>query len=135
LWCIHSYLFTNDGCLHRDFLHYRGFSTIYLVEQHGSKKKFAMKKMICHGLEDQKVAIQEVEYHNMLKHPNILPCLAYTLTDKGVDPLSPSATIVYMLLPLYSVSVYNISIWLLAGIPPLRTTLVRFFSTEPSTET
>lgn len=81
-----------------------GFSTIYLVEQYGSKKKFAVKKMVCHALEDQKIALQEIEYHSMLTHPNILPCLDHTLTDKGVDPVLHNVTVVYMLLPYYSVS-------------------------------
>lgn len=67
-----------------------------------------MKKILCHGLDDQKVALQEVEYHNMFSHPNILPCLDHTLTDKGVDPVSHSVTIVYMLLPLYSVSGFQL---------------------------
>lgn len=75
-----------------------------MVEQYGSKKKFAVKKMVCHALEDQKIALQEIEYHSMLTHPNILPCLDHTLTDKGVDPILHNVTVVYMLLPYYSVS-------------------------------
>lgn len=74
------------------------------MEHYETKRKFVVKKIICHGLEDQKIAMQEVEYHNMLKHPNILPCLDHTLTDRGADPILHSVTVVYMLLPFYRVS-------------------------------
>ena len=81
----------------------RGFSTIYFVEQRGSKKKFAVKKIVCHGAEDENLALQEIEYHKMLDHPNILPCLDYAVITKNVELLQSNVTIVYMLLPLYDV--------------------------------
>lgn len=82
---------------------YRGFSTIYFVEQRGSRKRFAVKKIVCHGAEDENLALQEIDYHKMFDHPNILPCLDYAVITKNVELLQSNVTIVYMLLPLYDV--------------------------------
>lgn len=60
----------------------RGYSTVDLVENTSTKKKYALKKMICHSIEDQKFALKEIEYYKKLKHPNIVELVDSTF--KGI---------------------------------------------------
>ncbi|KAK0084437.1 hypothetical protein PV325_007031 [Microctonus aethiopoides] len=77
-----------------------GFSTVYLVEDTLTNNKFAIKKIICHSPEDQQAACKEIEYHSILKHPNIIECV--DSTQKGVaDPLINVTSEVYLVLPYY----------------------------------
>ena len=39
-----------------------GFSTVELVEDSETGKKFALKRILCHSIEDQNVALQVVSY-------------------------------------------------------------------------
>lgn len=56
------------------FLHFffSGFSCVELVEQASTKKKYALKRIKCHSIEDEKVASNEISYCRKLKHPNII---------------------------------------------------------------
>lgn len=49
-----------------------------LVQNTRNKKLYAVKKIICHSIEDQKQALQEIEYHKKLKHPNIIELIDST---------------------------------------------------------
>eukprot|EP00092_Neocalanus_flemingeri_P015180 GFUD01016397.1.p1 GENE.GFUD01016397.1~~GFUD01016397.1.p1 ORF type:complete len:325 (-),score=133.48 GFUD01016397.1:44-1018(-) len=49
-----------------------GFSTVDLVEDSRSGKKYAMKRITCHSTEDQNLATREVEITSSLEHPNIV---------------------------------------------------------------
>lgn len=60
----------------------RGFSTIELVENTFTKKRYALKRIICHSIDDQKIALQEIEYYKKLKHPNIIELIDSTF--KGI---------------------------------------------------
>lgn len=57
---------------------FSGFSTVDLVEQASTKKKYALKKITCHSIEDQKVALQEVEYMKKIQHPNVIELIDST---------------------------------------------------------
>ena len=46
-----------------------GFSTVDLVEDSRTNKKYAMKKITCHSTEDQNLATKEVEITRSLEHP------------------------------------------------------------------
>ncbi|KAK9505894.1 hypothetical protein O3M35_009863 [Rhynocoris fuscipes] len=78
-----------------------GFSTVLLVENSRTRKRFAVKKIICHGREDQKCALQEIEYHKTLNHPNIIPCLESAISGCP-DPVLNTTSQVLLLLPYYS---------------------------------
>lgn len=84
----------------RDQLGEGGFSTVYLAEESGSKKLVAIKKIICHGFEDEKIAMREAEYHEILQHENILRCIDSSLTGH-VDPVLNSTSMVLLVLPYY----------------------------------
>lgn len=80
-----------------------------LVENSRNKKRFAVKKIICHSLEDQKIALAEVNYYKMLDHPNILRCLDSAV--EGVpDPVLNSTSEVLLLLPYYPVGCINFGV-------------------------
>lgn len=82
----------------------RGFSTVLLVEDSLTHERYAIKKIVCHGLDDQRLAVKEVEYHSMLKHPNIIECI--DSTHKGTaDPVVNATSEVLLVLPYYHVSI------------------------------
>lgn len=77
-----------------------GFSTIDLVENVATKKCFVAKRIICHSVDDQKIALQEIEYCKKLKHPNIIELIDSTF--KGSADIVVNATSeVFMVLPFY----------------------------------
>lgn len=78
-------------------------------------KKYAIKKIICHGLEDQRLAAKEIEYYNLVKHPNIIECIDSTY--KGtVDPIANATSEVLIVLPYYHVSYSYIKIYILSNM-------------------
>lgn len=50
-----------------------GFSLIDLVEDAHTHKLYALKRITCHGKEDERVANQEIDIMKTFKHPNIVP--------------------------------------------------------------
>lgn len=83
-------------------LFFRGFSSVYLVEDALTRRKYAIKKVICHSAEDQQIAAKEIEYHTILKHVNIIECI--DSTSKGAaDPVINATSQVLLVLPYYHV--------------------------------
>ncbi|XP_008543942.1 serine/threonine-protein kinase 16 [Microplitis mediator] len=77
-----------------------GFSSVYLVEDALTRRKYAIKKVICHSAEDQQIAAKEIEYHTILKHVNIIECI--DSTSKGAaDPVINATSQVLLVLPYY----------------------------------
>ncbi|KAJ9577513.1 hypothetical protein L9F63_005886 [Diploptera punctata] len=77
-----------------------GFSTVDLIEDSHTGKTYAVKKIICHGEEDQNIAMKEVEYHGLVRHPNIIECIDSVLTDRP-NPVLNSTSEVMIVLPYY----------------------------------
>ncbi|KAF2354533.1 Protein kinase domain, partial [Trinorchestia longiramus] len=84
----------------RESLGEGGFSTVDLVEDTSTHKMYALKRITCHSPMDQKVALSEVEYHSVLQHPNILPCIASDLVGMP-DMLGSKTSQVLLLLPYF----------------------------------
>ncbi|XP_069703988.1 serine/threonine-protein kinase 16 [Periplaneta americana] len=84
----------------REHLGEGGFSTVDLVEDAHTGKIYAVKKIVCHGEEDQKIAMKEVEYHGLLKHPNVIECIDSALKDRP-NPVLNSTSEVMIVLPYY----------------------------------
>ncbi|KAI4454530.1 serine/threonine-protein kinase 16 [Holotrichia oblita] len=78
-----------------------GFSTVNLVQSPRNKKLYAVKKIICHSIEDQKLALQEIEYYKKLKHPNIIELIDSTFKGSA-DIVVNITSEVYMVLPYYN---------------------------------
>ncbi|XP_066593652.1 serine/threonine-protein kinase 16 [Prorops nasuta] len=90
----------NKKYIIREHLGEGGFSTVYLVEDSVTHKKYAIKKIICHGPEDQRIAIREIEYHQILKHPNIIECIDSTY-EGTADPVINATSEALLVLPYY----------------------------------
>ena len=43
-----------------------------LVENAHTKKRYALKRITCHSVEDQKQALQEIDYYKKIRHENII---------------------------------------------------------------
>lgn len=82
---------------------FSGFSTVLLAEDATTRKKYAIKKIICHGAEDQQLATKEVEYYNLIKHPNVIECIDST-REGMADPIVNTTSEVLIVLPYYHVS-------------------------------
>ena len=78
-----------------------GFSTVDLVENTRTGKKFAMKKITCHSIEDQNLAIKEVEITRNLDHPNIVKVVGSSTTGT-VDIVHNTTSEVAIVFPLYT---------------------------------
>ncbi|RXG72560.1 Serine/threonine-protein kinase 16 [Armadillidium vulgare] len=52
-----------------------GFSTVDLVEDLITHKFYALKKIICHSPEDQKIALTEVDYYKLFDSEHIIECM------------------------------------------------------------
>ncbi|XP_076069564.1 serine/threonine-protein kinase 16 [Oratosquilla oratoria] len=75
-----------------------GFSVVDLVEDAGTHRLYALKRIKCHSQEDQKIALAEVEYHKEFNHPNIAECIDSDLV--GVpDMVGNRTSEVLLLLP------------------------------------
>ncbi|XP_012289091.1 serine/threonine-protein kinase 16 [Orussus abietinus] len=84
----------------REHLGEGGFSTVSLVEDAVTHEKYAIKKIVCHGPEDQRLAVKEAEYHLIVKHPNVIECI--DSTHKGTaDPIVNATSEVLLVLPYF----------------------------------
>lgn len=78
-----------------------GFSTVDLVEDTRTGKKYAMKKITCHSMEDQNLATKEVEITRSLNHPNIVKVVGSS-TSGTVDIVHNTTSEVLIVFPLYT---------------------------------
>uniref|UniRef100_A0A8D0H7I8 Serine/threonine-protein kinase 16 n=1 Tax=Sphenodon punctatus TaxID=8508 RepID=A0A8D0H7I8_SPHPU len=60
-----------------------GFSYVDLVEGLQDGRFYALKRILCHDREDRKEALHEVEMHQLVEHPNVLPLCAHAMVEKG----------------------------------------------------
>ncbi|KAL7297877.1 hypothetical protein TKK_0008900 [Trichogramma kaykai] len=77
-----------------------GFSTVSLIEDNLTHKKYAVKRIVCHSPDDQRLACMEIEYHSIVKHPNVIELVDSDY--QGVaDPVTNSTSEVLLVLPYY----------------------------------
>ena len=84
-------------------LFFRGFSSISLIEDTRTKRKYALKKITCHSTEDQIQAKKEIEYHKKFNHPHILPLIGSEIKGQA-DIVHNITSEAYLVLPYYPVS-------------------------------
>ncbi|XP_039612467.1 serine/threonine-protein kinase 16 [Polypterus senegalus] len=60
-----------------------GFSYVDLVEGAHDGQFYALKRILCHDREGRKEAQHEMEMHQLISHPNVLPLTAFTFVNKG----------------------------------------------------
>ena len=79
-----------------------GFSTVDLVEDVESGKKFALKRIVCHSTEDQNTALQEVKVTRGLSHRHIVRVVG-SCTRGRADIHQNLTSEVLIVFPLYKV--------------------------------
>ncbi|KAL6447019.1 hypothetical protein ACFW04_001407 [Cataglyphis niger] len=84
----------------REHLGEGGFSTVLLVEDIVTHKKYAIKKIVCYGSEDQQLAVKEIEYYKLIKHPNIIEYIDSACIGTA-DPILNMTSEVLIVLPYY----------------------------------
>ena len=81
---------------------FSGFSTISLIEDRRTGKRYALKKITCHSTEDQIQARKEIEYHKKFNHPNILPLIGSEIKGQA-DIVHNIVSDAYLVLPYLQV--------------------------------
>merc|ERR1712098_7462 len=77
-----------------------------LIESSQTGKKFALKRMTCHSIEDQNTALREVEVTRQLQHPNIVR-LVGAGTQGEPDILHNRTSEVLIVFPFYKQSLQD----------------------------
>ena len=88
--------------LYTYFLFFSGFSTISLIEDRRTGKRYALKKITCDSTEDQLQARKEIEYHKKFNHPNILPLIGSEIKGQA-DIVHNIVSDAYLVLPYLQV--------------------------------
>lgn len=79
---------------------FRGFSSVDLVENTSTKRRFALKRIVCHSVEDQKLALREIDYYKKFKHRNIIELIDSTFRGSA-DIVVNTTSEALILLPFY----------------------------------
>ena len=79
---------------------FRGFSVIDLVQNNTTKKKYALKRITCHSIEDESVALKEIEVCRQINHPNVIKLVDHVQKGSADIVLNTNSKI-FMVLPYY----------------------------------
>ncbi|CAH1134166.1 unnamed protein product [Ceutorhynchus assimilis] len=84
----------------RDLLGEGGFSCVELVEQASTRKKFALKRIKCHSLDDEKIASNEISFSKKLRHANIIELIDSCIKGSA-DTVVNSTSEAFLVLPYF----------------------------------
>lgn len=76
---------------------------MYLAESNDYHRMYAIKKIICHSLDDQEVALNEVKAHEKIHHENVIELIDYEVKGHP-NPVTNSTSQLYLVLPYYKVN-------------------------------
>lgn len=79
---------------------YSGFSVIDLIENTVTKRRYALKRITCHSIEDQKIALREVELTRTIRHPNVINIIDFELKGDA-DIVINTISHVYIVFPYF----------------------------------
>ena len=80
-----------------------GFSSVQLVENTRNGKRYAVKRITCHSIEDQNLAKNEIDINRKFSdHPNIVSLIGAEL-DGNADIVHDVTSEVIMVFPYYEV--------------------------------
>lgn len=65
-----------------------------------TKRRYAVKKITCHSIEDQKIALREVELTRAIKHPNVIHIVDFELQGDA-DIVINTISHLYIVFPYY----------------------------------
>lgn len=80
--------------------HCSGFSMIDLVENNTTRTKFALKRITCHSIEDQEIALREIELMGRINSDNVIRVIDHAVTGQA-DIVVNATSEVYIVLPYY----------------------------------
>jgi len=100
-----------------------GFSTVELVEDCETGKRFAVKRIVCHSIEDQNMAQREVEVTRALRHSNIVRVVG-AATRGAADIYNNLTSEVLIVLPLFKQNLHEELVRREAAGAPLPTHLL-----------
>lgn len=72
-----------------------------MVENASTKRKYAVKRITCHSIEDQKNAMREIEITRSIQHPNIVEIIEHAINGNA-DIVVNTTSQIYMLLPYFA---------------------------------
>lgn len=70
------------------------------MENSSTRRRFALKRITCHSIEDQKLALREVELTRTIKHPNIVELIDFELKGDA-DIVINTISHVHILFPYF----------------------------------
>lgn len=83
----------------------RGFSVVDLLEDARTHTLHAMKRITCHGMSDERIAMNEIEVMKSVRHKNLVPLEEYSTITVGCHVQSQDPiTEVLIVMPFYRVS-------------------------------
>ncbi|XP_055375092.1 serine/threonine-protein kinase 16 [Condylostylus longicornis] len=77
-----------------------GFSLIDLVENSITKKSYALKRISCHSIDDQNIALREIEICKKVNSKNVIKVIDYMLKGTADIVLNTTSQL-YIVLPYY----------------------------------
>ncbi|XP_059477584.1 serine/threonine-protein kinase 16 [Neocloeon triangulifer] len=77
-----------------------GFSLIDLVEEESTGRLLALKRISCHGPQDEAAALREVQVHKQVRHPHLIDLVGHRLLSLRGAQLGPTSEL-QLLLPYY----------------------------------
>lgn len=77
-----------------------GFSMVDLIENTRTRKKYALKRIKCHSIEDQRTATVEINYCKKLRHSNIIELIDSTIKGSA-DIVINTVSEAYLVLPYF----------------------------------
>lgn len=81
-------------------MYFSGFSVIDLIENTVTKKKYAVKRITCHSIDDEKLALREIELSGRIRHDNVINVVEHML--KGTADIVINVTSkLYIVLPYF----------------------------------
>ncbi|XP_037946229.1 serine/threonine-protein kinase 16-like [Teleopsis dalmanni] len=84
----------------RDRLAQGGFSLIDLAESDATKRLYAIKRITCHSIEDQNIALREIENCRKIDSENVIKIVDYELKGSA-DIVINTTSILYIVLPFF----------------------------------
>lgn len=84
----------------REHIAQGGFSLIDLVENTVTKKRYALKRITCHSIDDQNIGMREIEICKQIKHENVIQIIDYVLKGSA-DIVINTTSQLYIVLPYY----------------------------------
>lgn len=78
----------------------RGFSLIDLAENVATRRCFAIKRITCHSIEDQNIALREIENCRKIDSENVIRVIDYELNGQA-DIVINTTSSLFIVLPYY----------------------------------